>query len=315
MALGYGLMSSQTEQTDQCSEDTAREAGPYRLLAIHAHPDDESSKGAATMARYIDEGHRVKVVTCTGGERGDVLNPYLVDQFVGQPPEVLAAARREEMARAAAALGVEHEWLNYADSGLPEGDPLPPLPAGCFALSDSDEITQKLVSIVREFRPHVIITYDEFGGYPHPDHLKVHEVSMRTWQVAGDPDYHPELGPTWEPLKLYYSHGFIKQRFALLAQAMRERGDELSPTVEEYLRRWEHAPDIMPRVTTRVPVGPWFERRDDALRAHETQIDPLGPFFVGDPDLHRQYWPTEEFELARTRVEAPLPEDDLFAGL
>ena len=146
-----------------------------RLLAIHAHPDDESSKAAATMARYVDEGNRVKVLTCTGGERGDILNPAMDRPGV---KENIGAIRREEMANAIKALGVEHEWLGYVDSGLPEGDPLPPLPEGSFALADTEEEVHKVVKVIREFRPHVIITYDENGGYPHPDHLKVHEVSM-----------------------------------------------------------------------------------------------------------------------------------------
>lgn len=146
-----------------------------RLMAIHAHPDDESSKGAATMARYAHEGHRVMVVTCTGGERGDILNPAMDRPGI---KEDLRNVRRKEMDAAIAALGVEHVWLGYEDSGLPEGDPLPPLPAGCFALQDSDAVARDLVRVIRDFRPHVIITYDENGGYPHPDHLKVHETSM-----------------------------------------------------------------------------------------------------------------------------------------
>ena len=140
-----------------------------RLLAIHAHPDDESSKGAATMARYADEGVTVKVLTCTGGERGSILNPAMDRPGV---VERMHEIRIEEMAHAAEILGVEQEWLGYIDSGLPEGDPLPPLPEGCFALADTEEATAKMVKVFREFRPHVIITYDENGGYPHPDHIK-----------------------------------------------------------------------------------------------------------------------------------------------
>ncbi|KGM18035.1 mycothiol conjugate amidase Mca [Corynebacterium auriscanis] len=281
----------------------------YRLLAIHAHPDDESSKGAATMARYIDEGHRVKVLTCTGGERGDILNPSM------EPVEDIVPVRKEEMAKAAGILGVEHEWLGYVDSGLPEGDPPPPLPDGCFALEDTDEVTQRVVKVVRDFRPHVIITYDENGGYPHPDHIKVHAVSMRAWEAAADPSYHPELGEPWEIKKLYYTHGFIRQRFELLADALAHRGVELPGSVVQFLSFTKRFPDILNRVTTRVNVGDWFERRDDALRAHATQVDPQGQFFIGDPDIQREIWPTEEFELAETRVHTELPEDDLFAGL
>ncbi len=150
------------------------EAG-LRLMAVHAHPDDESSKGAATMARYVSEGHEVMVVTCTGGEAGSVLNPAM------DRPEVrenMSRLRREEMARAAKILGVQHRWLGFIDSGLPEGDPPPPLPEGCFAKVPLEEPVAKLVRLMREFRPHVVITYDENGGYPHPDHIRCHEVSM-----------------------------------------------------------------------------------------------------------------------------------------
>ncbi|HKM25284.1 MAG TPA: PIG-L family deacetylase, partial [Corynebacterium sp.] len=124
----------------------------FRLLAIHAHPDDEASKGAATTARYVAEGNRVMVLTCTGGERGDILNPAMDKPGV---LENIVDVRREEMAAAAAALGVEHVWLGHVDSGLPQGDPLPPLPEGCFALVPGEEVAREFVEIIREFRPHV----------------------------------------------------------------------------------------------------------------------------------------------------------------
>lgn len=136
---------------------------PMRLMAVHAHPDDESSKGAATMARYAAEGHGVRVVTCTGGERGSILNPRLAhdDTILND----LLAYRRKEMAAAAEVLGVEHVWLGFVDSGLPQGDPLPPLPEGCFALEPMDIAVGALVREIRAFRPHVMTTYNEIGGY------------------------------------------------------------------------------------------------------------------------------------------------------
>ena len=154
---------------------------PLRLMAVHAHPDDESSKGAATMAKYVAEGVEVMVVTCTGGERGDILNPAV------DTPENWAnitAMRVDEMARAAEILGVQHRWLGYVDSGLPQGDPLPPLPDGCFALADLDEAGAALAAVMREFRPHVVLTYDENGGYPHPDHIMTHQVTLRAVDLA-----------------------------------------------------------------------------------------------------------------------------------
>lgn len=289
-----------------------------RLLAVHAHPDDESSKGAATMARYVAEGHDVLVATATGGEEGSILNPAM------DRPEIIenmSAVRREEMARAAAKLGVSHLWMGYRDSGLPEGDPQPPLPEGSFATLDPDIPTQKLVRIIRTFRPHVIITYDENGGYPHPDHLQVHAISMAAWDAAADPDYHPELGEPWEVCKLYYTHGFIPERFRILDQATFELTGE--HPFAEWMQRYEKNPErarLMHRVTTRVRCEQFFQARDEALLAHRTQIDPDGIFFSVPLDIQVREWPTEEFELARTRLPQPLLaegeyEDDLFAGI
>lgn len=284
----------------------------YRLLAIHAHPDDESSKGAATMAKYAAEGHEVMVLTCTGGERGDILNPAMERPGV---QERMAEIRRQEMAEAIKAIGAQHRWLGYVDSGLPEGDPLPPLPEGCFALADTEEVVAKVVAVMREFRPHVIITYDENGGYPHPDHLKVHEVSMRAWEVCGDPDYvDAQHRAPWTPLKLYYTHGFIRQRMVMFHELLVKEGKP-SPYAP-ILERWEaNMADVMARVTTQIPAAPYFQQRDDALRAHATQIDPAGTFFATPIEVQQELWPTEEFELAATRVVATLPETDLFAGI
>lgn len=280
-----------------------------RLLAIHAHPDDESSKGAATLARYVAEGHEAMVLTCTGGERGDVLNPALKDN--ADIENNLGAYRHQEMERAAQALGIQHQWLGYVDSGLPEGDPLPPLPEGCFALADTEEVVEKVVALIRDFQPHVIITYDENGGYPHPDHLKVHEISMLAWDRAGDSAYYPEAGQPWTPLKLYYTHGFIRKRFALFHDILIQAGKE-SPYAP-FLDRVHH--DTFERVTTQVECADFFPARDEALRAHATQIDPNGMFFVMDPEEEKRLWPTEEFELAKTRVRVTLPETDLFQGI
>ena len=162
-----------------------------RLMAVHAHPDDESSKGAATTARYAAEGARVMVVTLTGGERGDILNPAMdLPEVHGRIHEI----RIDEMARAAEILGVEHRWLGFVDSGLPEGDPPPPLPDGCFAVVPLEQPVEALVRLIREFQPHVMTTYDENGGYPHPDHIMCHQVSVHAFEAAGDPERYPDLG-------------------------------------------------------------------------------------------------------------------------
>lgn len=283
----------------------------YRLMAVHAHPDDESSKGAATMARYVDEGHQVLVVTLTGGERGDILNPAMDTEGAA---ERLPELRIGEMARAAEILGVDHVWLGFEDSGLPQGDPLPPLPEGCFAVVPMDEPVRRLVEQIRTFRPHVMITYDENGGYPHPDHIRCHEVSMAAYDAAADPDYHPELGAPWEISKVYYSHGFIRKRLETFRDALEEAG--LPNPFAAWLDRWKtEQGDLMARVTTQVECGAFFPVRDRALLAHETQIDPNGNFFAVPIEMQQRIWPTEEFELAKTRVSTSIPENDLFAGL
>lgn len=281
-----------------------------RLMAVHAHPDDESSKGAATMAKYVAEGVDVLVVTCTGGERGSILNPAMDrPEVAARLPEI----RAEEMARAREILGVAQEWLGFEDSGLPEGDPPPPLPEGCFALQPLEVAAAPLVRLVREFRPHVILTYDENGGYPHPDHIMCHKVSVEAFDAAGDPERYPQAGEPWQPLKLYYHMSFSRERVKALHEALIARGME-SPYAE-WLKNWTDEDTVTPRVTTRVACGDYFEVRDRALIAHATQIDPNGRWFAVPLDLQREVWPTEDYELARSLVDTTLPEDDLFAGV
>ena len=289
-------------------------AEQLRMMAVHAHPDDESSKGAATMARYVADGHEVMVVTCTGGERGSILNPSFEPADLAERPQEMAAVRRQEMARAAQILGVAHRWLGYVDSGLPEGDPTPPLPEGCFGLVPIEGPTADLVRVIREFRPHVVVTYDENGGYPHPDHIRCHEVSVAAFDAAGDPESFPDAGEPWQPLKLYYSHGFSRKRMQLFHDALLAAGKE-SP-FGEGLDRWDASrPDVLDRVTTRVECGDYFEVRDEALRAHATQIDPASRWFALPHAVQRELWPTEEYELARSLVDTTVPEDDLFSGV
>jgi mycothiol S-conjugate amidase len=289
--------------------DRADPPARLRLMAVHAHPDDESSKGAATMARYVAEGVEVLVVTCTGGERGDILNPAM------DRPEIKAnigKVREQEMAAAREILGVRQSWLGFVDSGFPEGDPLPPLPEGCFALVPLEEAAEPLVRAVRDFKPHVILTYDENGGYPHPDHVKCHDVSVAAFEAAGDPDRYPDAGEPWQPLKLYYHLTFTKERLLALHAVLEREGRE-SPYAE-WVSNWEDRPNKWP-ATTRVPCGDYFEVRDAALIAHATQIDPDGFWFACPNDLQREAWPTEDYHLARSLVDTELPEDDLFAGI
>ena len=286
---------------------------PYaglRLMHVHAHPDDESSKGAASTARYVAEGAEVHVVTCTGGERGSILNPKM------DRPEILAnitEVRRQEMERARDILAITQHWLGFVDSGWPDGDPKPPLPEGCFGLAPLEESVEALVRIVRAVRPHVMTTYDERGGYPHPDHIRCHEVSVAAFEAAGDPERFPDAGEPWQPLKLYYHHSFNRPRMQALHDAMQQHGLE-SPW-EERLKDWKPEPEWDARITTRVVCDRWFGVRDQALLAHATQIDPDGFWFAIPRELQAEVWPTEDYELVTTHVEAPTPEDDLFAGL
>jgi mycothiol S-conjugate amidase len=279
-------------------------------MAVHAHPDDESSKGAATTAMYVNEGVEVMVVTCTGGERGDVLNARTqaaVDELG------LEEVRRREMAEAAAVLQVRHAWLGFPDSGYPEGDPLPPLPVGCFADLPLAEVTPSLVRHIREFRPQVITTYDENGGYPHPDHVRTHEITMSAVDAAADASYLPELGEPWQVQKIYYNQQFTKARILALHLAMID--EDLDSPYHDWISNWDERPDAASRITTRIDASAWFEVRDQALKAHATQIDPDGQWFAVPLELQRSVWPTEDFELARSVVETDIPETDLFAGL
>jgi mycothiol S-conjugate amidase len=281
-----------------------------RLMHVHAHPDDESSKGAASTARYVAEGVDVLVVTCTGGERGSILNPNM------DRPDVLAniaTIRRQEMDAARRILGIRQEWLGFVDSGYPEGDPPPPLPTDCFALQPIDTAAEPLVAAIRRFRPHVVTTYDENGGYPHPDHVMCHKVTVAAFDAAGNSDTYPEAGEPWQPSKLYYHHSFHRQRAQALNDEMLRRG--LESPYEQRLAEWKRDPEHEQRITTRVPCAEFFAVRDRALLAHATQIDPEGPWFDVPLDVHQSAWPTEDYELVRSFVDTELPEDDLFAGL
>jgi mycothiol S-conjugate amidase len=280
----------------------AREPDRLRLMCVHAHPDDESSKGAASMAKYAADGVDVLVVTLTDGSRGSILNPAM------ERPEVLeriTEIRAAEMQRARQILGVRQLFLGYVDSGFPEGDPPPPLPEGCFGLGDLEEQTEALVRVVRQERPHVMTTYDEKGGYPHPDHVRCHEVSVAAFEAAGDPDRFPDAGEPWQPLKLYYNLTFHKARLLALHEAMLARG--IDSPYAEWLERWEDRPEDEARLTTSVRCEEFFPVRDQALLAHATQIDPNSRWFACPLDVQRAVWPTEDFQLARSLVHTALP--------
>ncbi|WP_104172735.1 mycothiol conjugate amidase Mca [Arthrobacter sp. Y81] len=297
---------------------SASQSKPLRLLAVHAHPDDESSKGAATMAMYAAAGIDVMVATCTDGSRGDIQNPAVENE--AHPRRDMAGARRLEMDNAARVLGIRQRWLGFVDSGLPEGDPLPPLPPGSFALQPLERAAAPLVRLVRDFKPQVIVSYDENGGYPHPDHIMAHRVAVEAFEAAGDPERYEGIGEPWAPSKLYYDRAFSPDRFRALHFALEEAG--LQSPYAERLAAWLEAdaeghtlPAPTHPTTTQIDCGDYFEARDDALRAHRTQVDPLGFFFAVSPDMQRRAWPWEDYTLIQSRVPVELPEKDLFAGL
>lgn len=281
-----------------------------RLLAVHAHPDDESSKGAATYAHYVQSGARVVVVSCTGGERGDVQNAGLIEHAMAERD--MAGLRRIEMARAQAVLGFEHRWLGYEDSGMPEDGEA--LPINSFALIPLELSAEPLVKIIREVRPQVMITYDEAGGYPHPDHIRTHDISIYAMNAAADPTRYPNAGPAWQIQKVYYDRIFNPSRATAMLDAF-AAADPDSPRLAElegWMTRMRDRPDM---ATTHVEVAAYFEQRDEALRAHASQVSPDSTFFFWPNDLQREVWPFEDFQLASSLVPSDVPEHDLFAGI
>ncbi len=281
-----------------------------RLLAVHAHPDDESSKGAATYAHYRSIGAEVLVVSCTGGERGDIQNAALEPKAMANRD--MAGLRRIEMAQAQAAIGFDHLWLGYQDSGLPENGE--PVPANSFAVIPLEISAEPLVKIIRDLRPQVLITYDETGGYPHPDHIRTHEISMYAFEAAADPTRYPDAGEPWQISKVYYDRIFNAPRIEAMYQFLLVNEPETPQLARmEELREWmRDRPNL---ATTQVEVGAFLEARDAALRAHASQVAPDSSFFFWPNDLQRKAWPFEDFQLAVSLVDSPLPETDLFAGI
>ncbi len=277
------------------------------ILSVHAHPDDEASKGAPTIALYAASGVRSVLVTCTGGEEGDILNPAM------DRPEVrenLHAVRLDELRRAAEIIGYDEVvLLGYRDSGMPESEANAHPEA--FANVELDEAVGALVRIIRRTRPQVILTYgDDQQGYPHPDHLRVHDISVPAFELAGDSSYRPELGEPFAPSKLYYSVWSMR-RIRATHEKFLELGLE-SP----YSSEWFERPDQDHRVTTSIDIAEHYEVRLEALRAHATQVDPASPFWFGlPPEVAREVHPYEDFILAYSRVDSAVPEADLFAGI
>ena len=279
-------------------------------MTVHAHPDDEASKGASTVARYAAEGIGATLVCCTGGEAGDILNPAM---DLPEVREDMAEVRRQELMRAAEIIGYDTvELLGYHDSGMADTE-VNERPDN-FWNADIDEAIGRLVAIIRRDRPQVVVTYgDDQRHYAHPDHLRVHDISVPAFERAADPYWYPEVGEPWQPLKLYYTV-WSRRRMLALHEKFLELGME-SPFGDEWMERIRRI-DQDDRVTTMVPIREWYEVREEALRAHVTQVDPESPFWFGLPsEVARDVHPFDDYILARSLVDMTIPEHDLFAGV
>jgi mycothiol conjugate amidase Mca len=282
-------------------------AEPLTLMAVHAHPDDEAIGTGGVLARAAAEGIRTVLVTCTGGEVGEI-SPT-TDVATGR----LAEVRERELRAACEVLGITHlELLGYRDSGMAGTDDNNH--PDCFAQADLDAAAARLVRLVREYRPSVIVTYDENGFYGHPDHVNAHRIAVRAYDLAGDAAHDPESGKApWSPLKLYYT-AISKSAMAEFWARLRSAGIELpgGASPESDGRDWG-TPDEL--ITTVVDVSGQVQQKRKALFSHATQMGP-DVFFSKIPEkLFGELFSRESFQLVNARVAAGAPEDDLFAGL
>jgi N-acetyl-1-D-myo-inositol-2-amino-2-deoxy-alpha-D-glucopyranoside deacetylase len=305
---------------------TMTDAPTHRLLLVHAHPDDETIGQGATMARYVAEGAGVTLVTCTAGEMGEILVPEL-EHLAADKEDRLGEHRRGELAEAMAALGVtDHRFLGgfgtYRDSGMKWHEAghavaADEVHANAFWNADLTEAATHLVAVIREVRPQVLVTYDEFGGYGHPDHIQAHRVAMYGALLAGAPSYRRDLGDAWDVAKIYWSC-MSERRTREGLRMLREAGDS---TTFEGMDPDGPLPPFFAKdedITTEIDGTVHSERKMAALRAHATQITTDGPFFALSNNQGATAWGSEQFRLVRGKL-GPVGENgwetDLFAGL
>jgi N-acetyl-1-D-myo-inositol-2-amino-2-deoxy-alpha-D-glucopyranoside deacetylase len=290
-----------------------------RLLLVHAHPDDETINNGATMARYVAEGAQVTLLTCTLGEEGEILVPELA-QLAADQADQLGGYRISELRDAMAALGVtDSRFLGgpgrYRDSGM-IGTPANEHPRA-FWNADLDEAIAHAVAVVREVRPQVVVTYDENGGYGHPDHIQAHRVAMGAVEKAADPTYRPDLGEPWDVAKVYW---------CCVPRSVLQRGIEAMAEMGESFFEGVASADDLPfgvsdeGVTAAVDGRQFADRKDAAMRAYPTQITVDGPFFALSNNLGQEVLGVEYYRLVRGErgpagTGAEGWEDDLFAGL
>jgi N-acetyl-1-D-myo-inositol-2-amino-2-deoxy-alpha-D-glucopyranoside deacetylase len=292
-------------------------------MTVHAHPDDETVGTGGVMAKAARQGHRVVVVTCTGGELGEIIAPALNSR---ENQRRLGELRSAELAAALRILGVdEWEFLGYRDSGV-MGAPGNDDPRS-FWRASLDEAAGRLVWLVRQYQPAVMTTYNNYGGYGHPDHIRAHDVAVRAFDRAGDPDWYPEqleagLEP-WTPVKLYEQAIPNSLRTAMAARlAEQGRPSPWSPadgaSAEEQAAFEAHVARMMipdERVTTWIDVSDVLEQKWEAIRKHVTQVSEDGPFLALGLEGWRQIWRREAYVLRESRVKTKYPETDLFAGI
>jgi len=297
-----------------------------RILLVHAHPDDESIGQGATMAKYVAEGRGVTVVTCTAGEMGEILVPEL-EHLAADKEDGLGLHRRGEIANAMAALGVtDHRWLGgfgtYRDSGMKWHEDGHAVAAdevhdNAFWHADLNQAADHLVPVIREVRPQVLVTYDEFGGYGHPDHIQAHRVAMYAAMLAAVPTYRLDLGEPWDIAKLYWGV-MSESRMREGLRLMREAGDTTSfegMDPDGPLPRFA-VPDE--QLSAAVDAQDYVEKKMDALRAYPTQITTDGPFFALSNNVGSTAWGIEYFVIAKgTRgdLDENGLETDLFSGI
>ena len=294
------------------------------LLLVHAHPDDETINQGATMARYVAEGRGVTLVTCTAGEMGEILVPEL-EHLAADRDDGLGEHRRGELEAAMKELGVtDYRFLGgfgrYRDSGMKwheDGHAIAAdeVHANAFWHADLREAADHLVEVIREVRPQVLVTYDQFGGYGHPDHIQAHRVAMYGAQLAAVPSYRHDLGAAWDIAKVYWG-AMSADRWRDSLRQLRESGD--TETFEGMDPDGDLGPFVTPDnlLTARVDGSDYIEQKMEALRQHRTQIESDGFFFSGAESGHA-FWAEEAFRIVKG-TPAPGPEGwetDLFAGL
>jgi N-acetyl-1-D-myo-inositol-2-amino-2-deoxy-alpha-D-glucopyranoside deacetylase len=298
----------------------------HRLLLVHAHPDDESIGQGATMAKYVAEGRGVTLVTCTAGEMGEILVPEL-EHLAADKEDGLGLHRRSELDAAMAELGVtDHRFLGgfgtYRDSGMKWHEDGHAVPAddvheNAFWHADLTEAATHLVTVIREVRPQVLVTYDEFGGYGHPDHIQAHRVAMYAAQLAAVPSYRRDLGEAWDIAKIYWS-AMSATRFREGLRKLRDAGDETTfegMDPDGYLPAFFLADSD---ITTEVDAADYIEQKMSALTAHATQIATDGPFFALSNNEGQLVWGREMFRLVKGTLGPASDtgwESDLFAGI